>query len=489
MPDFQKVISGNVIHSIELEEFNALDLMHALREEAMTRPVATGNSYLKAVNSFGAFLKNRVTESISITRDLLADWFVAMIISGLTRKTAISYINNVSSLFGATFGDDNYAQLFAEIKASLRNLDDSRPDCMVTPSSFERLINLMRICDRLSGGDAIFCAIAFVALSHPELSIDQIARIRKDEVSTLSQECITVIDKFISSTRKYAFPLGQSEKTPKQLKETVENGIMALFRKRNIDIFGMAQSTIRSYWAYAAIKVGITPTAAFSLLNHAPTGLYAMAICNKCDISAHERNDIAAQAQSIFISNPMHWHAMKLRPGVKFPTITERLAHAGLNFAEFFYPCTEIAKRIGKKLVYKNQPLIADIAFFRSRLTDIQPMFQAIGDLAWCYREKGNPSNPYAMIPDSAMQIFQTTVGVFTPGTELYPLGTIDLQPNDVVEIVGDLFSGYHGIIQSPISESPTVYRLIIMGGNGLEWRADIDQRLLKKTTSGVSVA
>lgn len=85
------------------------------------------------------------------------------------------------------------------------------------------------------------------------------------------------------------------------------------------------------------------------------------------------------------------------------------------------------------------------------------------------------------------MHAFQTAVGIFTPDTSIYPLGAMELQPDDVVEVVGDLFAGYRGRVEGAAGDSAsaaegspaTVYRLIITGDNGLEWRVPVDRRLL----------
>ena len=216
---------------------------------------------------------------------------------------------------------------------------------------------------------------------------------------------------------------------------------------------------------------------------------------------------------------------MSLRPGVRFTQVCRRiqllskpntaqrahtepsapilrapLADTPFSSLQLFYPCEEIARAIGKKIVIKQRPFIHSVVFFKAKLTDIGPLFACIGDLAWCYKETARPGAPYAHISQQQFELFQRTIARFTPDYEVASTGELQLKKNDRVEIVGGLFAGHEATFEGleaprppeggasePESTPPsggrgasTVYRLNIIGDNGIEWRVSLDPRIVK---------
>ncbi len=200
---------------------------------------------------------------------------------------------------------------------------------------------------------------------------------------------------------------------------------------------------------------------------------------------------------------------MSLRPGVRFTQVCRRIqlltesknspfrglgGSQGLDI-QLFYPSEEITRAIGKKIVTRQRPFIHSVVFFRAKLTDIGRLFARIGDLAWCYRQTAQPGAPYAHITDAQFRLFQQTISRFTPDYEVAPIGELELKEGDRVEILGGPFTGQNATIvaknpESRDSESAaglsqgevnsTIYRLNILGENGIEWRINLDSRLLK---------
>lgn len=468
----------------QVADSHILDLNHTLsllREKAHGYPPTTARNYLKAIAAFEAFTATYPTDFSGFSDEMLADWFVGMVITGHTRKTALQYINSLSAVCSAINSDGHSLEPdeFTSIRGKIRRLDTDLPDCLIKHDSFSRLLQLIRTVDRLPDNLRLTADIMILSLLNPSMSLTDIIRLEKEDIDSLSTVSHDIVIPYISPRRKYLLPLGQSEKTPKQLRDSLDASILQLLHSRNIATFGQVKPTLDSYWAYAAITSGSTPCSTVSALGHIPPGLPALIVCPR---SEYPRT--MPTAEELLLSNPLQWHAMRLRPGVKFTTLTDRLSLMDTPVPELFYPCIEIARRIGKKLVYRNRPLIADIVFFRSRITDIPQLFRHIGDIAWCYRQSNAKGGTYASIPNASMLEFQTAIGLFTSDMHLYPLGTIDLQPDDIVEVVGDMFAGRQGRVESSLPGDPTIYRLIIWGDNGLEWRADVDSRLIKKITS-----
>ncbi len=229
----------------------------------------------------------------------------------------------------------------------------------------------------------------------------------------------------------------------------------------------------------------------------------------------------------LFLENDPRWYAMSLRPGVTFTDLSRRInllnntspLAKGLDI-QLFYPCEEIARAIGKKIVIKQRPFIRNAVFFRARLTDIGRLFAKIGDLAWCYRQSARPGAPYADISQQQFERFQQTIASFTPDFEVAPTGELELREGDRVEILGGLFAGHAATVveasdcvaverrrprlrpQSKGNHGPSnesceatedsrlkteestniVYRLNIIGDNGIDWRITVDPRLLTQS-------
>ena len=351
-----------------------------------------------------------------------------------------------------------------------------------------------------------------------------------------------------NARRKYIFPLNQSERTPAQLKKHIFKITNALFRRTRLPQATDPNRTVEALWAYAALRAGVPASTIVAHLGHAPLGLPVLKLCISSVFSPQSsetaqdagnnppipreapilrsrycETDTFRSIGSVFLDNPPLWYAMSLRPGVRFTQVCRRIqllskphtaasaantpycaADTSFSSIELFYPCEEIARAIGKKIVIKQRPFIHSVVFFRAKLTDIGPLFARIGDLAWCYRQSARPGAPYAEITQRQFQLFQQTIAHFTPDYEVAPTGELELKKDDRIQIVGGLFAGHeatfegivngkavsnrleptnsnHSLKDTPQSaDAPTVYRLNIIGDNGIEWRIHVDSRLAK---------
>ena len=412
----------------------------------------------------------------------------------------------------------------------------------------------------------------------------------------------------LNARRKYIFDLRQSERTPKQLEKHIAKIVNALFKRARLPQATDPYQTVEALWAYAALRAGIPASAVVAYLGHAPLGLPVLklsvvrcplsesaqaakdamvgthgscvrvpsdpenekntaqsanteptapilraqrAYTSYCGTAADTFKENFSAVGKIFLENPPRWYAMSLRPGVRFTQVCRRLELLGdrIPQPQLFYPCEEIARAIGKKIVTRQRPFIHSVVFFRAKLTDIGRLFSKLGDLAWCYRQSARPGAPYADISDRQFQLFQQTIASFTPDYEVASTGELELKKNDRVQILGGLFAGHEATMEGVVnvgthgscvlepseecaaglspdvphaaptssnvmhtarsantavkaadtarsadtsakaadtarsadtSATPSViYRLNIVGDNGIEWRINVDSRLL----------
>lgn len=239
------------------------------------------------------------------------------------------------------------------------------------------------------------------------------------------------------------------------------------------------------YWASLALLAGVKPDIVISIIKNAPQELSFLKICEKKDVSDEEINIAVKDVETSLYGEKIQWFAMRLRPRVKFEHIIERFSLIGpeLKMPEFFYPNEEIAKRVGRKMVWQGKPVIRDVVFFKKRKSEIYQLFTKLYDLAWCYRNPGGGSGNYAPIPDKAMENFKKSLGFISPDFEIAPAGEMELKPGDVVIIVtGDYIDNKATILKEPSidEDGNKIYRVSLLNCNG-RWDIGIDARLIKK--------
>ena len=240
-------------------------------------------------------------------------------------------------------------------------------------------------------------------------------------------------------------------------------------------------------WTCLALKAGIRADIILSLIGKEPERLQYLGLCQPGEIHVTEQ-DCARKCVTDFIyGEPLEWFAMRLRPRVKYEQILNRFALLGnqVKMPEMFYPCREIATLVGKKLLWKDKPIIHDIVFFKHRRSEIYPLFSNLYDLAWCYRIPGGKGGAaqYASIPDKAMNEFKKSLGFLSPDFELAPAGEMKLNPGDKVVIVDGKYINQEGkILKKPSydEDGNKIYRISLLNGHG-HWDIGIDARLLKK--------
>lgn len=453
---------------------------------------ATAISYTKAIRSFIAFAGNELREGNCITDILIGDWVIDMVLSGLTPKTASYYLDCMCSVYNVAVeeGFASPSQSFQKIKSLLKSLLNSDKSIKATCSSLssfnlDALSSMIRTADQQKGELRLFTDISILSLLNPRLSLEEITRLKKRDLDTLSAASQPIAERHIDSRRSYLFPLGQNEKTPKQIVTRCNEKIIALLKFRGLPTSTDAQDSLRSLWLHTALKAGFRASAAVSVIGNVPKGLPILSIASKISISDENRNDISNTIAKILVENPRQWHVMRLRHGVKFKSFKKRLEllKDDINASDTFYPCEEIARKIGKKVIYKDKPLIPGIVFLRTRSSDINMIMRTAGDIAWCMRDTSRADRRYAIVSQHSMEIFQQIIGQFTPDYQLYPLGTLLLKPQDRVIIIGGDYSGTEAVVEKSPKETTgdIIYQIRFIDDTGFEWHIPKDQRLLKK--------
>ncbi len=448
--------------------------------------------YTRAIRSLELFLIARDLRIATLSLTDILDWAADQLRSGLAQKTVSQFLNVFNSVWNSAIKD----RLLTDtdiIREARRLIADYNPadDIPVSDATFNRLVGLFRSATDSNPDkeNAIPLDLLILSLSNGAMPLCETAVLKMGGgIQIIDNQEIT--KRNTSPRRKYLFNLRQSELTTRQLSKLVDREVAKILQPLFGQPIDRADRYIQAIWANIAMRCGATASTALGCLKDPLPGILP-AFCLSALTDDTRRLTYCRAVADALTSNPIRWHAMHLRPKVKFEDVLKRIASpefTGLR-PEFFYPCESIRKRIGKKTVFENQPLISGIVFFRSRITDIPSLFRHIGDLAWCFRTFNSSSAPYAEIPDREMHQFQSAIGIFTPGTEICPLDTIQPRDGEPVIVIGGDWARRSGTFEGigKNEYGSAIFKVKLTSNFGYEWRITIDPRLVKPVGNGVA--
>lgn len=443
----------------------------------------------KAVDSFARFICGNDLEFADIGEVLLGEWVSKLLYEGYTVKTVSYYVKLVASLYnkavkdGLAGANDSFSILQSNLNAS----KSLRFDGMIDSGSFEKVQAIARMdvsaCpDRQLAKDILLFAIYMGGLTFTEIS-----NYTKEDYKGDRAEIQDIISRNSKPRNKYLFPLHQSQTTQAKINRRISTMLSDLFKRVDLNMATVSNDTPRQLWCILAMRSGISASdiAGYVAPYTATSPISAFAVPSNIDESKKE--SIKVHVTEALSCNPVCWYAMQFRRGVTFEAVKERMDNEGLKVVELFYPMEEITRKIGKKMVTENKPVISGVLFFRQRVTELGKLYARIGDLAWGYRRTRDMRSPYAVISQAEISRYQETIGTFSSSTELRPVGTFPLSEGDRLVIIGGMLSGYPatyiGETKTGKETGRTVYRMLLPGDNKCEWIVENDPRLVKKIT------
>lgn len=454
-------------------------LLTLAEEEISTVGTELAGAYRKATRALVRHFPEGRLHFSDFNELTVRDWIVAMLCAGCSVRTALYYLENVAAIYnkGVRLGLAPKTDAFRRLKAELLDTDGETVSRTVK-DSLAALSRLARGRARIVGEMQYYADLLLFSFYTRGLSIPEILTLTSADLEGLPPEADAIAQRYREPRRRSIFP--------REAVASVEQRTKMIAHHVGIDTppdMSVGQITAR-LWILAALRLGIPAdsiagcrmpeSADLAMLNFAATD-------NVTPLDESEIRDITARVAASISSNPLHWHVMKLRPRHTYEEIRSRLKTPRFKHIDYFYPHDEISRRIGKRLEFKRRPILPYVLFFRSKDSDIAPMFKQIGDLAWCYRT--NRRGAYAEIPKSEMERFQRTIGSFTPDFEVEPEGTNALGIGKRVRVTGGPMAGYEGEIYD-IADSPDsdvkLFRLHVTADNGIEWKMSIDSRQLE---------
>ena len=473
--------------------------------ESYSLPKGARGAYAKPLRALSDFLASHDPGSSIGSTHFLESWLIYLYFRGLTSKSAIHYLDILSALYGkaAEALDLPATTAFSEVKKRLKSALPDIWKARLREDSFEGFLKLLKSSlDREEDpATPVVRDMVLVALLNPGLTLAEVGMLRKEDADRFEPAVREILERHIDAKRKFIFPLGQTKHTPKQFRGLVEDLTRRLFEKHLLQWFGDADTTLKTYWAYAALRSGMSPHPVTEVTGPLPSTLPILALALRESTETEIKSGVAkghdlsagrsrvvpdrdtlhpcthapmhpnAALAALLLSNSPRWYAMRMRRGVRFDHLQRRIEIASekVPAPSVYYPYEEITRRIGKRIEFKRKPVISDIVFFRYRATEIPRLFGEIGDLGWCYRTGGQ----YAAIPERSMLAFQQTVGMFTPDFEVGEGGALTLRENEKVVVLGGMFAGLEGeVLEAMETTQGVVYRLRLFGeSNDIEWR------------------
>lgn len=377
-------------------------------------------SYQKAFSSFQVYAVSNYRLSSLFKPALVENWMVHNIMSGLSYKTVSFYLDKLASLYSAT----------------AFHLESGRTDMFRQIKKNFKIIESDRI--------------------DPELIIARADRIKE-----------------------------KWQKSGEELNKSKLLHDLLHFPSLETENETEPDSKIANLWGCVALAADVPADIVKGILGKNANEFPILSICSDKIIEPQDRELAIKNVSEFLHGEKPQWFAMHLRPKANYEQLLNRfsLISQTQKIPELFYPSEEIIRQVGRKIEWKDKPVIRSVVFFRHYKSRIYSLFSCIYDLAWCYRLPGAGCCKYAAIPDKVMEDFKKALGFITPDFEVAPSGQLELKPGDEVVIVtGDYVDEKGTIIKKPSldEDGNKIYRVSLLNSNG-HWDIGIDARLLKK--------
>ena len=465
------------------KEIRLYRLIRSLQSRLDVYRTESGKTYRKVFLSLRNFIYGRGLYDASFSRGLLAGWYVHLRLKGINPSKAAFYVEKLGNLYSGAVREEERPdrELFRNLRTSIRSLGEESP-LPVTLSNVARLGCIISSGQLPVAADPLPFHLLLFSLCNGGMPLRDMVSLRKDSLPLLNGPSRKIASMYVEPRRSYVFPLGQGQVgVAGALKDTAQRlrGLLPLIEigatGTDIDVL------LRSLWICAAYRCGI-PAEDICAVGEIPEAYSFLRLVEPSVMTGEQRRKTVDDVAGMLCRDRERWFAMRLRPHVRYEELLGRLADSRREEvgARLFYPCHEIARRTGRQIVWKEQPVIRDVVFLRSRPSEVGPLMRDIWNVAWCYRSEGS----YVEIPERSMEEFQKAIGIFTPEFEVSAAGAMELRPGDRVVVIGGEYAERLGVVVREGSEtgegSNVVYRIELTDTLG-RWNIGVDARLLRQ--------
>lgn len=348
--------------------------------------------------------------------DILRNWLVRMMASGLSKTTYSRYVRRLHTLhreFRRATTRDPFSSLQpllelnqdAEITTIRKSYDILCNTSVGNPLAKDAEVDLPLACCLILLYIPMLSpeALVYLKRTDPLPDIPQIQDLKERMQETLSY----------SPQQQYLIPMGQGkQRTPRlisELTDRIKNHLPELDSELPL------RELLTSVWIYAALNLRIDPSEILTLIPQLPAPYAYLGELKPASLTEESKNRILRNVADSFNPHARRWHILHLRSGVKSETLTELIATRCPNLSketEYYYPI-QIVSTLDlkkKKRVKREKPLLPKLLFIKIETRKVGKLIARIGQQAWCYRRTPSPTSPYTFIPNAEMQRFQTIV-------------------------------------------------------------------------------
>ena len=454
-------------------------ILTAFRSRLQSRGGTSGNkTQYYAFKTFAGFVGGRDLHESDFNESLMTEWMSWMFYEGLSRSTALSYLRLVYALATNTkyAKSPELKQAHQSVCRRVNELPEAIFRRNVGGRVIHRLQELMERGRATAGETRLGIDLTVFAVLCGGLDFNALAAWKRTDELPDSPMLREIHCRYASPRRKFLFPLGQSELAPRRIAERLTALFRNALRSCGLDIASNPSATAFDLWLTAVYESTGSIQRAVDIAGKTSATSPAFVMMSPGPVpedESAERARILGQVRDIVVNDPVQWHVMRLRPGVTCAKVMERLDDTGQSarMTDVYSPTVEIARRVGRKIVFDDRPAIPGLVFFMSRASDITPIFRNIGDLAWCYRTGRGPGAPYAVITDREIRTLQRAIGYIDPGSEIAAEDSVVFEPGDRILIRGGEMAGMCAEITLVEKKSgELLYHLSFPEGNGLSW-------------------
>lgn len=441
--------------------------------------------YKKTLDQLDVFLTCHHLSLEKISAEMVADWVTEMLSKGISVGTVSNHLNFLSGMMKPVVMK-GYIPTADCVRTTSRQLVDCKDNLppLLNNADYQAVVGQLRKALAQADGNNPIEDVVLFSLLNGAMPLNEVALLKVDSLDAYDGISRTILERNVDRKRKYVFNLNQSALTPNQLEKSLSSGSEQLFGKYlKIESFD-ADEFVRSLWVAIAIHNGLSASEALALAGG--SARYAVMLFNApmAEPAAETAKKQWIKTVNAVLSHDMpRWYALRLRKGTDYDELKKEINRKIKPSPELFYPCEKIVKKTHNRRVIGEQPYITNTVFFKTFPECVQPMFNAIGDKAWCFRTHGEKRAPYATIPQAEMDRFQRAIGIFSSDTEVKPLGELSPKPGESVIVISAGFSGQTGTVEHIINKGcpSAIFRVKLDTDNGFEFRIDIDERQLER--------
>lgn len=148
------------------------------------------------------------------------------------------------------------------------------------------------------------------------------------------------------------------------------------------------------------------------------------------------------------------WYILSAKDGIKglerqFDAISALRRRQGKSPVEYFMPtCVEHSSLSGKPAI-RRKKLMGNYVFVHdtySHVVEIKAIVESLSLLPQPGHSQGE--RRYMTLDDDQMAVFKAIAGAYANELPCYPIGSVELDEGDQVEIIGGEFDGMKGVLQ-----------------------------------------